>query len=64
MEAFERKSSCCSKNDHIKGILCDVKNCQYHDCDTHCTAKQIMVGPSHADNSSQTACTTFKPKAE
>ena len=65
MEKTERKSGCCSsKSEHIKGIVCDVKNCEYHDCDTHCTAKQIMVGPTHAENSSQTACTTFKPRTE
>ena len=63
----EYKNGCCSSGKaqkHIEGILCDVKNSQYHDCDTHCTAKQIIVGPSKADNSSDTACTTFKPKCE
>ena len=49
---------------HIEGIVCDVKNCQYHDCETHCTAKQILVGPSKADTSTDTACTTFKPRCE
>ena len=45
-----------------KGISCDAKNCVYHDCETHCTAKQIIVGPSKAENSGETACTTFKPR--
>lgn len=54
----------CATEKHIEGIVCDVKNCQYHDSETHCTAKQIMVGPSHAEHSGETACVTFKPKAE
>ena len=54
----------CEKDTHIEGIVCDVKNCQYHDCDTHCTAKQIKVCPAHAEHSSDTACATFKPRAE
>ena len=48
--------------EHIKGICCDVKNCVYHDCETHCTAKQIAVGPSSATSSSDTACATFKER--
>ena len=56
----EYKNGCCSSDKaqkHIEGIVCDVKNCQYHDCETHCTAKQILVGPSKADTSTDTACT-------
>lgn len=61
-----KNSGCCSSKEHkhIEGIVCDVKNCQYHDCETHCTAKQILVGPSKADTSKDTACTTFKPRCE
>ena len=63
----EYKNGCCSSGKvqkHIEGIVCDVKNCEYHDCETHCTAKQILVGPSNASNSGETACTTFKPRCE
>ncbi len=63
----EYKNGCCSSgkvHKHIEGIVCDVKNCQYHDCETHCTAKQILVGPSKADTSTDTVCTTFKPRCE
>lgn len=63
----EYKNGCCSSGKvqkHIEGIVCDVKNCQYHDCETHCTAKQILVGPSKAGTSTDTACTTFKPRCE
>ena len=55
------ESGCCSSK-HIEGIKCDVKNCMYHDCDTHCTAGQIAVGPSYATSSSDTVCATFKEK--
>lgn len=56
------KTGCNTGKDHIKGICCDVKNCVYHDCDTHCTATQIAVGPSNAKSSSDTACATFKER--
>ena len=44
-----------------KSIVCDVRNCVYHDKDNHCTASQIAVGPSYAQSSSETVCATFKP---
>ncbi len=49
------------KCDHIKGVCCDVKNCIHHDGETHCTAKEIMVGPTYATTSHDTVCATFKP---
>jgi len=64
MNEMNKKNCCHGNGDHIEGILCDVKNCQYHDCETHCTAKQIIVGPSKAENSGDTACTTFKPRSK
>lgn len=48
---------------HIKGIVCDVKNCAYHDGDNYCTADKIAVGPSFATSSADTVCASFKPKA-
>lgn len=63
MDIKHNENKCCgSSSKHIAGIICDVKNCEYHDCETHCTAKQILVGPSSAENSSETACATFKPR--
>ena len=47
---------------HIKGIKCNVQNCYYHDCETHCTASEIAVGPHSAVSSGETLCATFKPK--
>ncbi len=59
---MERNDNCCG---HVnQGISCDVKNCQYHAGDCHCTAKEISVGPSFATSSTDTVCTTFKPKKD
>lgn len=49
---------------HIKGITCDVHNCQYHDTENCCTAEQINVGPNYATSSADTVCATFRPKDE
>ncbi len=54
--------SCGEGKKHLKGICCNVRNCEYHDCDTHCTATEIAVGPSSAETSADTACATFKQK--
>ena len=47
---------------HISGIVCNVSNCVHHDCETHCTAKEIAVGPSFATTSQDTICATFRQK--
>ncbi len=47
---------------HIKGVICDVKNCVYHDGDGFCTANRIKIGPEYANRSSETVCGTFKEK--
>jgi hypothetical protein len=57
----ENKNTCCHVND---GIICDVKNCQYHQGDCHCTAEKISVGPGYATASTETICATFKPKKD
>ena len=54
----------CGEKNHIRGILCDVKNCRYHSGENQCTAKQIKVCPAHAEHSEDTACATFQPRAE
>lgn len=56
----EEKSFGCHKA--IKGIVCDVKNCVYHEQENCCTAHSINVGPSGAETSSETVCATFRPK--
>ena len=56
---MNNQSSCNSNKDHIKGIKCDVRNCVYHDCDTHCTASQIAVGNSAKADA---CCDTFKER--
>lgn len=50
--------------EHINGISCTAKNCVYHDGDSYCTAKRISVGPMSAVCSSDTVCSTFKPRGE
>ena len=57
---MKKNENCCDKQ--IKGIKCNVQNCYYHDCDTHCTANEIAVGPQNASKSGDTLCATFKPK--
>ncbi|MBR7116244.1 MAG: DUF1540 domain-containing protein [Clostridia bacterium] len=47
---------------HIKGIVCDVRNCAYHNGKSECYAGSICVGPCEADCSANTVCATFKPR--
>lgn len=47
---------------HIKGVVCDVRNCSYHDGDNYCTADKIAVGPSFATSCTDTVCASFKLK--
>lgn len=59
----EGRNEALGKNQkHNKGISCDVKNCIYHDGDTHCTAGKIAVGPSYATSCTDTVCATFKQR--
>ena len=53
----------CDASKHIKGVMCDVQNCAYHDGKSECYAGCIAVGPHNAESSSGTACVTFKPRA-
>ena len=63
---MEEKKTCkdtkCDESKHIKGIVCDVKNCAYHQGQGSCYAGCISVGPREADCSAHTNCATFKPK--
>lgn len=54
----------CGSKKHISGIVCNVTNCVHHDCETHCTAKEIAVGPSYATTSQDTVCATFQQKQD
>ena len=58
----QQKKGCCGNKDHISGIVCNVTNCMYHDCETYCTAGQISVGPCNATSSTETVCATFKER--
>lgn len=59
-----KEASGCDTKKHICGIVCNVTNCVHHDCETHCTAKEIAVGPSYATTSQDTVCATFKQKKD
>lgn len=64
MEEKKYQTDCkCDMTKHIKGIMCDVKNCAYHSGKNDCCAGCISVGPSEAKSSSGTVCATFKPRA-
>lgn len=47
---------------HIKGVVCSVKNCAYHDSEGYCTASGIQVGPGYAESCTDTVCATFKAR--
>lgn len=44
------------------GIVCDVKNCVYHDGEHTCRAENISIGPTYATDCTETVCATFKAK--
>lgn len=46
--------------DEIKGIICEAKNCKYHDKANNCHAGQIKVGKQSATETCQTSCETFE----
>jgi len=60
----KKTGKCCgSEEKKIKGVVCDVKNCVYHEGQNNCYAGCISVGPREADCSANTNCATFKPKS-
>lgn len=44
---------------HIKGVVCSVKNCKYHDEGDRCAAPCVHIGPGYAASCTDTACATF-----
>lgn len=63
MEENKFQNDCkCDTKKHIKGIVCDVKNCAYHNGESNCYAGCICVGPHDAKCSANTVCATFKPR--
>lgn len=63
MEEKKMQNECkCDPHKHIKGIVCDVKNCMYHAGQNNCYAGSISVGPHEASCSANTNCATFKPR--
>jgi hypothetical protein len=62
MGIFDNREKSQSKKNHNKGVVCDVRNCAYHDGVNYCTADKIAVGPSFATSCTDTVCATFKQK--
>ncbi len=63
MEEKNRKcGSSCESRKIIKGIVCGVKGCAYHNGEDHCCAESVCIGPRDAKCSASTACATFKPE--
>lgn len=62
MGIFDNHGDTKAKNQHNKGVVCDVRNCAYHDGNNYCTAAKISVGPSFATSCTDTVCATFKQK--
>lgn len=58
------KKCCATPKNVIKGITCDVVNCEYHHGDGNCCAGHIKVGPNKAEASRETLCATFRSKTE
>lgn len=50
------------RQNHLKGIICDVAHCIYNENGCYCTAKEIRIGPSFAAERSDTICGTFKSR--
>ena len=61
-EKNQKNESCCGSTKLVKGVVCDVHNCAYHNGKSECHAGCISVGPYEADCSASTACATFKPR--
>ncbi len=58
------KNDSCTVGNIISGIKCDVAKCVYHREGDMCQAGCIEVGHTNSASSSETACVTFKNKAE
>ena len=57
----EKNSSVEKTYKHLKGVVCDAKNCAFHDGDSYCAASRIAI---YASTSGDTVCATFKAKAK
>ena len=44
----------------LNGIKCDVETCVFHVRPQECRAGNIHVGPTHAQTSHDTICSTFR----
>ena len=47
---------------HLAGVMCDAKQCAYHDGESNCSAPRISIGPGYASRAGETVCATFRKK--
>lgn len=59
---MEYNAQCNCTPKKINGIKCEAKECAFHTAGNSCEAGEIIVGCPTANCSSDTRCTTFKPK--
>ena len=53
--------SACGKNKPtISGVECNVTQCIHNNCQNHCTAGCIQIGPRSACTCSETICESFQ----
>lgn len=62
MKWIDQFSDRVTRQEHILGIHCDVTDCAFHDDKGKCSANQVRVGPTYAENTEDTGCSTFRKK--
>lgn len=51
-----------SGKNKLSGVSCSVSSCQFHSSASSCSAPGIKVEPEHANDTSETLCSTYKHK--
>ncbi|HBG76005.1 DUF1540 domain-containing protein [Eubacteriales bacterium mix99] len=44
---------------HLQGVKCVVNSCYYHKPGDYCQAAEIEIQPPHAQNTTETDCSTY-----
>ena len=47
-----------------RSVGCTVKDCRYHSAENKCRASKIVVSNDHAQNMTETFCSTFENRAD
>lgn len=53
-------SDCGKNKPTISGVECNVTQCIHNNCQNHCTAGCIQIGPRSACTCSETICESFQ----